>query len=146
MTLTPAPQIAPVTSLLREPTADAAAFRDGCDRGELVLPECTGCDRLIYFPRLICPHCGCQALVQRTVDGAGSIHSIAQVGFSPFGKHWAADVPYSVVRVDLDCGPRMLSRLVGPGREGAGIGARVAIRFAPVHGSPHRIPVFELAP
>lgn len=136
------PQPDAVLSLLSEPGVDAEQFWHACDVGRLRLPKCTACHRFSYFPRLHCPHCGCRELVFDDVERYGSVHSFAHVRFSPFGDYWVEEVPYTVVRVDLDDGVRLLSRLVGGDREQVRIGDRVEIQFAPVKRSERKIPVF----
>lgn len=133
-----------VASLLPAPTVDNEAFWSGCDRGELTLPKCSACGRFSYFPRLLCPHCGSTSVSYAPATGSGTVFSFAHVGFSPFGGFWQQEVPYTVIRADLDIGVRFLSRLVGSGRENVRIGDRVAMRFAPVKGADRRIPVFVL--
>jgi len=141
-------RIEPVTAILPPVMADAEPFWSGCDREELVLPRCSECARFSYPPRLLCPHCGSTAIAFEAAagsgsgSGSGSVYSFTHVEFSPFGDFWSADVPYTVVRVDLDCGVRILSRLVGPDRTQVAIGDPVSLRFAPVRGSERKLPVF----
>ena len=131
-----------VAALLPEPTIDAVPFWAACDRAELELPFCAACDRFFYPPRLFCPRCASRDVAYRTADGNGRIHSFVHVAFSPFGDFWKQDLPYTVVRVDLTNGVRFLARLVGDDRQEAAIGDPVAMRFAPVRGSDHKVPVF----
>lgn len=131
-----------VVALLSKPTADAEPFWSACDRGELQLPKCRTCGRFSYFPRLHCPHCGSREVHFETASRSGRVHSFAHVRFSPFGNFWQEDVPYTVLRVDMDCGVRLLSRLVGRDRTAVRIGERVQAHFAAVKGSERRIPVF----
>ena len=32
-------------------------FWDGAKEGKLMLPRCTSCNRVHWYPRILCPHC-----------------------------------------------------------------------------------------
>ena len=91
---------------------------------------------------MLCPHCGSRSLHFEAADREGRVHSFVHVGFSPFGDFWKDDVPYTVVRVDLDCGVRFMARLVGHDRDAIEIDDQVVMGFAPVRDSDRRVPVF----
>jgi uncharacterized OB-fold protein len=145
MTFHPLVQPEPITSMLSVPTVDSEAFWRACDLCEFRLPQCCACKRYSYFPRRHCPHCGGRELTFESAPTTGTVHSFAHIRFSPFGDFWTDDLPYTVVRVDLDSSVRFLSRLVGARREEVCIGDRAEIQFAPVKQSERRIPVFALA-
>jgi uncharacterized OB-fold protein len=64
------------------------------------------------------------------------------VAVSFFGTEWDADLPYTVVLVDLDEGPRMLSRMLKQDQARVSIGSRVQVSFVLVHAQ--KLPFFEL--
>ncbi len=123
-------------------TAASAPFWDGCARGELLLPRCTGCETAFFPPREACPHCGNEALDWFPVSGRGRVWSLTRVHVSFFGADWEPSLPYDVVLVDLDEGVRMLSRLA-PGSGDVGIGHDVTVRF--VDAGTRRLPLFAAA-
>jgi uncharacterized OB-fold protein len=131
-----------ITSLLAEPTVDTAPFWSACDRGEFVLPVCETCERYFHYPRLFCPHCGSDKIGWKAASGKGTVYSYTHVQFSPFGDHWASDVPYCVVQIDLAEGVRFLSRIIGDDRSETRIDDRVEVRLVPVKASDRKIPVF----
>ena len=128
-----------IKAILPVPTADSEAFWAGCDREELLLSRCRECGRRFYYPRRLCPHCGGSSVEMEASAGQGSVFSHSQVEVSFYGKAWESQLPYTVILVDLDEGPRMLSRLVG--RDAIAIGDRVGVRFVAVEG--RKLPYFE---
>jgi uncharacterized OB-fold protein len=69
------------------------------------------------------------------------VHSHTTDFTSFYGPDWEGDLPYTVLLVDLEEGPRMLSRLVGDD-DGLAIGAPVQVDFWPIDG--RRYPFFRL--
>jgi hypothetical protein len=93
------------------PTPETRPFWDATRRHELTLPRCRACGTLHYYPRASCPHCLSGDLAWERVSGRGRLHTFTivhrgQRGF-PLGE------PYVIAIVELDCGPRMMSNLVG---------------------------------
>lgn len=123
---------------LPQPTVDSKPFWDGCNSEQLLLQRCGGCRHLFYYARRLCPACGSTELSWETSSGRGSIYSFSQVHVPFQGPEWASQVPYSVVLVDLDEGPRMLSRWLGAGEPA--IGQRVRVTFPSVEGQ--KLPFF----
>ncbi|OWU84213.1 hypothetical protein ATO6_14310 [Oceanicola sp. 22II-s10i] len=120
------------------PTGFSATFWDHADKGELALPKCEACDALHYPPRRFCPECGGDALTWTAMSGRATVVSHSTVLTSFHGQDWVGQLPYVVVLVDLDEGPRMLSRLVGS--DTIARGDRVHVTFAEVQG--RRLPYF----
>lgn len=40
-----------------EPDPVTQPFWDGAKEGKLMLPRCVDCNRVHWYPRIICPHC-----------------------------------------------------------------------------------------
>ena len=131
-----------IKAILPQPTEESAPFWAGCDRGELLLSHCGECGHRFYYPRRLCPKCGADSPKMRPSSGRGTVFSFSDVHLSFYGTAWASQLPYTVILVDLDEGPRMLSRLVGEG--GVAIGDRVQVCFVEMDG--HRLPYFERVP
>ncbi|HWB38491.1 MAG TPA: Zn-ribbon domain-containing OB-fold protein [Rugosimonospora sp.] len=90
---------------------EAPEHLDGLRAGRLVLPRCTRCGVLVWYPRAFCPACGTDEVEWVDVDGSGRVHSFAVVRK---GTGAYADAgPYVVAYVDLDAGPRILTNVVG---------------------------------
>ena len=132
-------------TLIREIRDDAAGFWSDARNGVLSLTRCTACGRLFHYPRLACIDCGGQALERVPARGTGVVHAFTVVRYSPFGEHWAADVPYCVAQIDLEEGVRMLSRLVDCVPESVRIGDAVQVVFVHTDDGEHVIPCFRPA-
>ncbi len=86
-------------------------FWDGTRQGKLMLPRCTNCNRVHWYPRLICPHCHSTELEWIEGSGEGRLHTFA-VQHRAFGG-WAAETPFVTAYIDLNEGDRMLTVLRG---------------------------------
>lgn len=128
-------------AVLPQPTAASAPFWEACDREELILPVCEECGEVFFYPRIHCPCCASRNLGWRQASGRGRIFSYTHVALSFHGEEWESQLPYTVVLVDLDEGPRMASRLIGPDRDGVRSGDPVAVTFPEIGGQ--RLPFFH---
>ena len=107
------------------PTDLSRPFWEGAAAGRLLLQRCVQCGKLRHYPRLLCVACYSEEVAWQEASGRGAIHSWT-VAHHPFHPSFAAEVPYTLVTVDLDEGPRALGRWKGPP---PAIGMRVAGRF-----------------
>jgi uncharacterized OB-fold protein len=131
-------------------TSETAPFWDAAADGRLVLPRCDACQRLIWYPREFCPHCGSTAVTWAQLSGRGRIYSVSVVRRAPH-PDFADAVPYSLALVDLDEGARVMTNVVTddpvqldslvPGQPveavfdavaDAGDGAQAILRFRPI--------------
>jgi uncharacterized protein len=107
--------IDPIQALLKprpSPDADSAAFWRGLQAGQLLLQYCGDCGHVQVYQQAYCRECGSGQLTHRAASGRGIVHSFSVVHRAP-GPAFKADVPYAVLLVELDEGPRMISSLVG---------------------------------
>ena len=118
--------------ILPEPTPDTQPYWDGLNHGKLILQSCASCGKVRHYPRPVCPHC--YSLETRWIEakGRGKIHSwtIAHHAFHPGFK---AELPYTLVTVDLDEGVRMQAQLKGAVPSGGlkiGMPVRIAYEAA----------------
>ena len=119
-------------------------FWDGAREGRLMLPRCTNCNRVHWYPRLICPTCHSMDIEWIEASGEGHIHTYA-VQHRAFGG-WAEEVPYVTAYIDLREGDRMMTVLRGvdPTKpEDIKIGARVRVEFEAASEDTH-IPFWRL--
>lgn len=113
-------------------------FWDGAKEGRLMLPRCQDCNRVHWYPRLICPSCHSTNLEWTQASGEGTIHTFA-VQHLAFGA-WAEETPYVTAYIDLKEGDRMLTVLRGvdPNRpEDIRIGAPVRVEFEAANEDTH---------
>ena len=94
-----------------QPDPHSQPFWDGAKEGKLMLPRCTTCNRVHWYPRLICPFCHSRDIEWIQGSGEGRIHTFA-VQHRAFGG-WADEVPFVTAYIDLNEGDRMLTVLRG---------------------------------
>jgi uncharacterized protein len=107
---------------------DNRPFWEGCLAGEIRLPFCVACGRPHLPPGPVCPFCFSDQLEWRSASGKGWISTWTVVHKAWFPA-FADQVPYNVVQVELDEGPRLTTNIVNPGEAGLVIGARVEVTF-----------------
>jgi uncharacterized protein len=92
------------------PDAGSQPYWDGAAEGRLRLQRCTGCGTARHYPQPVCPHCYSLDVEWFDASGRGTVHSwtVAHHAFHPAFKD---DLPYTLVTVDLQEGPRALGRL-----------------------------------
>ena len=109
---------------------DNKAFWDGCKNHKLLLPFCQECGEAHLPPGPVCPFCLSERLEWRETNGRGTLSSwvmVHQVWYPAF----AEDIPYNVIQVELDDGPRLTAKLVGGG-EKISVGQKVISDFEDV--------------
>jgi len=124
--------------LLPAPDPVEAPFWDGCARGELVVQVCSGCGRLRFPPRPMCPACNSLDLHWRALSGSGRIWSFV-IAHPPLLPAYLERAPYPVIVVELDEHPtlRMVGALVA--RPGEPLDVATLSIGAPVHVAFERI-------
>jgi len=127
-------------AVLSKPTLDSKPFWDGCNAGKLLLQRCGACKHIFYYARRLCPACGSNELTWEDSAGRGRIYSFSELHVPFQGPEWANQLPYTVVLVDLDEGPRMVSRWLAPKGSVPAIGQTVHVRFPTVDGQ--KLPFF----
>jgi uncharacterized OB-fold protein len=104
------------------------------------IQHCRACSRHVFYPRLVCSHCGSVELDWVAPSGRGTVYAVSIVNRSA-----QKGGPYNVVLVDLSEGPRMMARVDGVANDAVRIGMAVQARVAPgADGSP--CVVFDAAP
>lgn len=93
--------------------------------GRFLIQHCGGCDRHIYYPREVCPHCGSDRLHLVPPQGTGTVYATTTVR-----RKAEAGGDHNVVLVDLDEGVRLMSRVEGLVPADVTIGQRVRARVA----------------
>ena len=115
------------------------AFQDHVADGRLWLQVCDECHGAIFMPRVLCPVCGSLALTWMPSKGGGTVYSRAVI----HGRPKPGDPEprgHAIVLVDLDEGPRLMSRLPTVTPEDIRIGMRVRARIEGEDGA--RVVVF----
>ncbi len=104
-----------------------AALREG----RLLLRRCADCGAYHHYPRPFCPHCWSDDVEWVDAAGGATLYSHSMVfvnDLPPFGPQ----VPYIAAVVELDEGPRMMTRVVDCDPAELKIGMRLRLRTEPV--------------
>jgi uncharacterized OB-fold protein len=104
-----------------------AAFWEGTAAGELRVQACDDCGYLRWPPGPSCPNCLSAETTWTAVDTGGTVWSYA-VYHRALDPAFKDDVPYTVVLVELDAGPRIYGRYLG-GERDLSAGTRVRADF-----------------
>ena len=120
----------PIARPVPPPSALSAPYWEGATAGRLLIQRCTGCGTLRHYPRLLCSNCHSTAVEWVEASRRGVIHSWT-VAHHAYHPSFAAELPYTLVTVDLEEGPRALGRWIGATPR---IGQAVAGRFEPREG------------
>ena len=107
------------------PSALSAPYWEGAAAGRLLVQRCCDCGKLRHYPRLLCSSCYSTAVEWVEASGRGAIHSWT-VAHHAYHPSFAAELPYTLVTVDLEEGVRALGRWRGATPS---IGQKVSGRF-----------------
>ncbi len=107
----------PPTSELARPYWEAAA------QGKLVLQSCSACGKIRHYPRMLCDACYSDAVTWVPSRCVGKIHSWT-VAHHAFHPSFAAELPYTLVTVDLEEGVRTLGRWRGDATMAIGLAVK----------------------
>ncbi len=94
-----------------EPDRDGAPFWLAAQRRELTVPRCPRCGHYVWQPAPVCPRCACPDLEWSIVSGDATVLSWT-VPHPPVLPAFADLVPFVVLLVQLEEGPRMVGQLV----------------------------------
>ncbi len=105
------------------PTGVLARHQAELDQGRWLIQRCGACQRAVYFPRELCPHCGHLGLNWVAPSGLGTVHAVTTVKRKP-----ADGGDLNVSLVELDEGVRLMSRVENRPPAEVRIGLRVQAR------------------
>lgn len=100
-------------------------YQDKLAQGVFEIQRCTTCSKHVFYPRVLCPHCGGDQLEWKPPSGRGTVYSTTVVR-----RKEADGGDYNVALIDLDEGPRMMSRVVTVQPSAVRIGMAVQARVS----------------
>ena len=93
-------------------TLENAPYVQGWRRGKLVLQHCSSCNRFIFYPRPMCPHCWNEQLEWKEATGKGKVVSYSLVR-RPNDPVFNDEVPIALAEILLDENVSILARILG---------------------------------
>jgi len=106
-------------------------------QGRFMLQRSRSSGDFFFYPRVAAPVTGARDLEWVAASGRGTVHAVTIMRPKP------PQAPFNVVLVDLDEGPRVMSRVEGIAPEAVRIGMAVQARIATQDDKP--ILVFDAA-
>ena len=122
------------------PTPESQPYWDAAAEGKLRLQRCAACGTVRHYPQLVCANCYSLDVGWIDATGRGTIHSwtVAHHAFHPAFKD---ELPYTLVIVDLEEGPRAMGRLDPQAQHRLRVGLPVQV-FFPRNAEGVALPVF----
>jgi uncharacterized OB-fold protein len=113
--------------------AETKRFWDATAEGKLILPRCTACGLVIWYPRAFCPECTSFDVEWFEASGRGSVYSYT---VNRRGQGDYRDMPYVLAYVELEEGPRILTNIVDCEFDRVKVGMPVEVVFHPTQAGP----------
>jgi uncharacterized protein len=112
------------------PTPDerSAPFFAAAKKGQLLIKKCAGCASYLAPQREMCYVCGGESLEWAPASGKGTIYSFVFMHQLLHGA-FKDEIPYNVITVELEEGPRITSNLVGAADSDIKVGLPVEAVF-----------------
>ncbi|QIE89818.1 Zn-ribbon domain-containing OB-fold protein [Pseudomonas nitroreducens] len=98
-------------------------FQGFLQQGRFMLQRSRASGRHFFYPRVLEPGTGCTDLEWVEASGLGCVYALTVVRPKPPTE------PYNVALIDLDEGPRLMSRVEGMPADQVSIGLRVKARI-----------------
>jgi uncharacterized protein len=105
---------------------DNRVFWDEMKNHKFMLQYCNDCQKFIFYPRIICPHCYSENTSWKETSGQGKIESYTVIhrAMPPFKD----EAPYVLGIIQLNEGVKMLSRVINE-RDEVAIGKNVSVVY-----------------
>jgi hypothetical protein len=106
----------------------------------LEFQRCDNCGFVRWPASGVCPECLSRTATWVAVEGRGTVWSNV-VYHRAYAPAWKEHLPYNVALVELDCGVRLVTRLVDMKADLDAVGTRVSVRYSEI-GEHGVVPVF----
>jgi uncharacterized OB-fold protein len=116
------------TKPLPEITSDNRPYWDGLAEGRLMLQRCAECGKIRHYPRPVCDACWSMKVEWVQASGLATVHSWT-ISHHPFLPGFKADMPYTLITVDLEEEVRVNAQARGIDPASLHIGMPVRIGF-----------------
>jgi uncharacterized protein len=125
------PKVPSVPKLVPQPVGLNAEFYAHCAAGELRFQRCTACSTWRHPPRVRCAACGSDQSEWALASGRGHVYTWT-VTHRPIDPGFFDEVPYAVLVVEMEEGPRLVGNLRDLAPSGLSLGLAVEVVFEPV--------------
>ena len=115
-----------------------AIYREFLDKQAFRIQRCTDCGEDVFYPRALCPGCGSPRLDWVAGSGRATVYSTSVVRQRP-----EDGLDYNIAIVELEEGPRLMSRVEGIAAQDVRIGMSVRAKVGAIDGEP--VVLFEPA-
>ncbi|HKZ79874.1 MAG TPA: Zn-ribbon domain-containing OB-fold protein [Pyrinomonadaceae bacterium] len=116
---------------LPKPDQDSVAYWEAARRHELLLQQCSACNKFRFYPRCICPYCFSDKFEWRQAAGRGTVYSFTIIHRAPFPA-FRDKVPYVLALIELTEGVRMMTNILECEPNMVEIGMPVEVTFEDV--------------
>ncbi len=99
------------TNPMPEITRVSEPFYKAAKNRNLLIQRCKDCEKSIFYPKSMCPHCWSENVEWIVSKGKGKLYSYTIVNTGA-PDEFAGAVPYVIGVIDLDEGVRMVSWIV----------------------------------
>ena len=103
-----------------EQTGPQKVFSDALKNGAFRIQRCSGCAKHVFYPRVLCNHCGSPDLTWVDASGNGTVYSTTVVR-----RKADAGGDINIALIDLEENVRMMSRVDGMSIDDVRIGMPV---------------------
>lgn len=104
-------------------------YQDFLNQGQFLIQQCKDCGKFVFYPRILCKYCGSIELKWVEPTGRGIVYSTSIVRQKP-----EKGGDYNVALIELEEGPRMLSRVMDVDPDKVKIGMQVSAHITELDG------------
>jgi uncharacterized protein len=101
-------------------------WREGADRGLLLVQRCADCSQFQWYPREHCAKCFSDRIEWVESSGVGILHTFSVVRRTS-DEHFRNELPYVIGIVELEEGPRISARIAATDTASVRCGLRVQL-------------------
>ncbi len=104
-------------------------YQQALAQGRFLIQQCKDCGKHVFYPRLLCKHCGSAVLKWVEPTGRATVYSTSIVRQKPENGG-----DYNVALIELEEGPRLLSRVMDVDPDKVKIGMAVSAHIGLIDG------------
>ena len=111
-----------------EPDDVSQPFFEGARHGVLMIQRCTGCGAFLAPGSRVCTECLDESLEWVEASGRGTLFTYA-IMHQRYHPAFYDEVPYNIVVVELDEGPRLNTNIIGVNNDALRVGMPLRVTF-----------------